>query len=801
MKVGKQIFTLVDSLDPQNKERLWELVADNDLEKVIELLSGEGICDTDLGEVLSVFAQQALKERRFGNARKILRFLIGVLEDKNEAPLLLSFIGDSYVQEGNPVKAREYYGQLPLTFENIQKVFSTFIPSKDLAGLLNVRDNILSKVPDPAHVSTVHHMVNSIFIELAENPTIKNKTDTLYAANLLNLKKIDPSIVKNFFTPTTDKRAFAPDPRPVKCLKISDNIYVLEEKIWRKIQPRDPSEKLQRKNFPPGTYVAIRCASFEQLSEFRDALKTDHPEFFKFQCYLITDLKTLERFMGVEDLLPLTDCDYVIKIFTENDLETQLYEALINDGCNIPTHFVKFTEQDAIFSSKKLIPALEKTKRIIAADVQNQERKLAAIFPEGYRNNVLQKIHEMKKLKILFQTSRFTSYLQHSIRDMAEGFENLGCRVFIETEKKGAALGIRGDICRKNLIEFQPDLIFSINHLRHEYRWIPKSIPYVTWIQDPMPNIFELSDPTLLGKNDYIYTVTKVGPNGTDRLTEHPVFRNFKIGFLPIMFNQKIYNPLDIKPKYDVSYVSHFNMPKEYYAVYSDLPDSKLSCNQLIFRHFIHYTSFFSIYELSRVLNNFYKDKTFWEGFIKDLFIVYPTAKLKITSETPVFFIQNLLHKIIKSRVLKKVIDMGFDLHLFGNGWELHPWFKHHTKGPIKNGEALNRLYNETKINLNLNPGMLLHPKFSEVIGGGNFCLTLDLGQDICLPVENYFHNYASIALFNEEDLGDKLSYFLNNPEERRKNVHLFFTDVLEKFSSRSGAKGILLEIAGKTKL
>jgi len=793
MQIKKQITSLAQLICKQDKEKLWTLIAENHFEKVIELLIKRGVHDEDMGETLYAIAQQAVNEQRSEKARAILLLLTNVLEDKNELPTILSFIADTYVSEGEHEKARQYYGQLPITFENILKIFKTFIPSRNLDGLLRDRDEIMGKLKEPAHINHVHKMVNSLFMGIANDPAIKKKMVEQYTTNLKLLKKTNPSIIKQLskHNPARDTENHVNN--HLKYLSVSGKTYILIENMWRGIHPKPIKERLQRTDFRQGKNIVIRCSSFEQLLEFRDALATDQPEFYKYQCYLITDLKLLKSFMALESLSPLANCDFIIRILSDNNLDKQFHDMLIAKENHVPEYLMHVTQEDIVFRDQNIIPALRKCTNKIHANIKTYEKQITKLFPDGYHNTTIQKIKHDQKLNIYFQTSRYTTYLQYSIRDLAEGFKKNGCDVLIEIEKEGGAVGIRGDICRKNLIDFKPDIIFNINHLRHEYSWIPKSIPYITWVQDIMPNIFELSDPTLIGDNDYIYALPTEAVHG--RLIKHPIFKNSKVEPLSIVLNPDIYFKFDTTYKYDVSHVSHCNMPLEYYDVYSDIPNSKLSDKQLMFRHFINYTDKFSIPDLSEVWNNLYKNNKFRKEFSKNFLKIHNSCKLRIDDQTSSFFVMDLMVKVIKSRILKIIIENNFDIHLFGNGWDLHPWFKEYANGPIKNGTELNQLQNESRINLNLNIGMLSHPKFFEVTGGGNFCLSLDFGNNNYLS-EMTFHDNSLVAWFNEKNLVEKLRYFLENPEERKQMAHLLQTEVLNKFSSEKTAERILKEFS-----
>ncbi|MFH1419652.1 MAG: hypothetical protein ABII12_15360, partial [Planctomycetota bacterium] len=93
-------------------------------------------------------------------------------------------------------------------------------------------------------------------------------------------------------------------------------------------------------------------------------------------------------------------------------------------------------------------------------------------------------------LRILGLTSRFTTVLQYSMRDLKAAFERLGCefRLLIEPNDHDLLPPVR----TAEVIEaFRPDMVLAIDHLRAEYEAVvPTEVPFVCWIQDRMPSLF-----------------------------------------------------------------------------------------------------------------------------------------------------------------------------------------------------------------------------------------------------------------------------------------------------------------------
>ncbi|HQY88023.1 MAG TPA: hypothetical protein PK402_05150, partial [Tepidisphaeraceae bacterium] len=89
-----------------------------------------------------------------------------------------------------------------------------------------------------------------------------------------------------------------------------------------------------------------------------------------------------------------------------------------------------------------------------------------------------------RKPRVLLMVSRFTTVLKGSTRDAADAFEKLGWDVLFVSEEHDwhsqTIFTTPAAIARQ-----KPDLIFEIDHHRTSFgEAIPKSIPYINWIQD-----------------------------------------------------------------------------------------------------------------------------------------------------------------------------------------------------------------------------------------------------------------------------------------------------------------------------
>ncbi len=117
------------------------------------------------------------------------------------------------------------------------------------------------------------------------------------------------------------------------------------------------------------------------------------------------------------------------------------------------------------------------------------------------------------------------------------------------------------------------------------------------------------------------------------------------------------------------------------------------------------------------------------------------------------------------------MIENNVQIRVFGNHWEKIPIFKNIAMGKIENGAELNKVFNESCINLNISPETTYHMKAPEVMAGNNFLLTRHIPKAYdTMPIDIFFDIDREIALFkNEKELLEKVIFFLTNSEKRNQ--------------------------------
>ncbi len=135
-------------------------------------------------------------------------------------------------------------------------------------------------------------------------------------------------------------------------------------------------------------------------------------------------------------------------------------------------------------------------------------------------------------------------------------------------------------------------------------------------------------------------------------------------------------------------------------------------------------------------------------------------------------------------------------LKIWGDiGWEheilkYHPKLKNCHTGKRLGFEALNILYQISKINLNLpNPQCIktFQQRTFEIAGAKGFQI-VDYRKDI----DDYFNEDELVCFYNINDLKDKIKYFLKYPEKRKKYIENSYKKVQKEHTYEIRLKEML---------
>lgn len=322
-----------------------------------------------------------------------------------------------------------------------------------------------------------------------------------------------------------------------------------------------------------------------------------------------------------------------------------------------------------------------------------------------------------RKPRVVLLTSRFTTVLQYSTRDVARAMEGLGweTRVFIEPTPWHST---SDRALKQLLIDFKPDLVFSIDHLRRENPSLyPDELPYVCWIQDDMPNLTCTIAGRSIGRRDFVLCADELAFN---LRYDYPLRQNIYVH----KFTRVPERPATWKADGDdLAFVSNTSrLPRDIAdeAVAGlRVPEDvrrlvRAACDRMI-----------ATYETGGAFHAFLQVRRLIESLERELNI--PIESRDSREQLILFLFNHLNNALYRQQTLRWIADaadaLGLKLGLYGKGWDNHPAFARFARGSVRYGDDLERLTRATKINLQILPYSCLHQRLLDGLVAGGFFL------------------------------------------------------------------------------
>jgi hypothetical protein len=317
------------------------------------------------------------------------------------------------------------------------------------------------------------------------------------------------------------------------------------------------------------------------------------------------------------------------------------------------------------------------------------------------------------RLRILGITSRFTTFLQYSMRDWLAALSAMGheTQLLIEEADHESVTPL---VFAEQCAQFKPDLVLMIDHARGEFSGLPKQIPFVMWVQDRLPNIYRPQAGVMQKDRDYV-----MGYGMAECVMRHgyPDSR-----FMPALVgvNEARFVPRQLakdesdRYRCEVSFVSHASATAhqivEEEAARSNSPRTRELLQDLLRRFEEIYDGGAAITEPAHLQNVI--DQTLRDN--------------QVTSEGGALLdmvMHRLNNALFRHQVIGWLADAGVDLHLYGKGWEKHPRFSRYARGVADNQAQLATIYQASAINLHASPFGSAHQRVFEGLAAGGFFL------------------------------------------------------------------------------
>jgi hypothetical protein len=480
------------------------------------------------------------------------------------------------------------------------------------------------------------------------------------------------------------------------------------------------------------------------------------------------------------------------------------------------------------------------------------KQQLVATYSGYDLDGLRERIQSESPLRILGITSRYTTFLQYSMRDWLESMKALGHETRLAMEEADHHLfNPIGTAAACN--QFKPDVILGIDHFRGEILGLPAAVPCVMWVQDHLPNIFSAKAGALQGSLDYV-----IGQGRVECVHQlgYPGAR-----FMPAMIGtneNRFVNSratADELAKYgcDVSFVSHSSTPAD-----AIVNEEIRRLNSPASRRLLEgiFDQLRAIYDSGHAITQQLEIESMIRRTLQ-------STQTSVADARPLFdlFTHRINNALFRHQTIGWLAEMQIDLRLYGRGWEQHPRFARFARGIADNQNQLAAIHRASRINLQVTPFGAAHQRLFDGLACGGFFLlrsvrgdqfdqrlrdlwqwcqrmgiksdaqllkhadaqtrhildelaeldgksVLERGYDfvselMVLADEGFTRSagtlwpeFDRVAFDNREQLQERVGYFLSHPEERQSLTAAMRERVLECLTYRSVSRRMLRFVA-----
>lgn len=320
-------------------------------------------------------------------------------------------------------------------------------------------------------------------------------------------------------------------------------------------------------------------------------------------------------------------------------------------------------------------------------------------------------------LRVLIPTCRYSTFVQHAAADLADAFLAAGAdvRTIIEPDAHSRLSSLA---YLRPLAHWQPDLVVLINYTRANMgELFPPQLPFVCWIQDAMPHLFDQAIGRAQGDMDFL-----VGHLFPELFSTFGYPRRRTLS-APVVASARKFHPgpvphhLADRCRCTVAYVSHHaETPDALHArLRAEAASSPAAHAMDLLRPRIH-------------------------DVLADAVRLAPAHRLLEATRLVVTqtigpddrltwllynqYTRPMAERIFRHQTLAWVADAadrrGWSFKLFGRGWDRHPHLARFAAGELEHGEALRACYQLATVHLHASIHTLTHQRVLEcALAGG----------------------------------------------------------------------------------
>ena len=329
-------------------------------------------------------------------------------------------------------------------------------------------------------------------------------------------------------------------------------------------------------------------------------------------------------------------------------------------------------------------------------------------------------------LRVLIPTTRYSTFIQHSAHDLAEGLRTAGheARVVIEPNDSSMLSSLTH---LRQFERWRPDLVVLINYHRAALpAGCPANVPVVCWIQDRMTHLFSVQAGASLGELDFV-----VGHVHRE-LFESFGYPTSRAWFLPVLASGKKFHdqtpastkPVTARPRFDceIAYVSHQSETPEQlrdaFCAQAGGPSRDLTVSLIrdVYEGMLAIASggveVESYALIERLAHDILRNRLGREPDPQNIQAVCSTLAYPIGE------------RVMRHQTLAWADELcrerGWRLRIYGRGWERHPTLARFARGELPHGEDLRRCYHHAALHLHAGFSGMHHQRVIEcALSGG----------------------------------------------------------------------------------
>lgn len=348
-------------------------------------------------------------------------------------------------------------------------------------------------------------------------------------------------------------------------------------------------------------------------------------------------------------------------------------------------------------------------------ELELTQAKLKAAYAWATYGALSDKIASGQPLKIMGITSRYTTFLQHSMRDWLQAFEALGHKTQLVIEQGDHQL-LTNLSYATIAMDFQPDLVVVIDHFRGEMGGLPEEVPCAMWVQDILPNIFNDRSAAMQTRRDYCLGFARL-----EMVSKHgyPFGRYLPatVGCNQFKFAPRASDDSELeKFACDISFVSHASASGEqilHEQLATASPETRRVMEDVFGQLKAVYDAGGAIFEPQHMAGLINHSLQATGMQVDDATMGQLTG----------FFMSRINNALFRHQTLEWAAELGLDLRLYGRGWENHPTLGKYARGVAQHTGQLQAIYQASRINLQITPSGAVHQRLFEAVASGGFTL------------------------------------------------------------------------------